>query len=75
MLQDLRIEKEVLQALLAEMEKQGFVATTLHEIRTFAMEQRRTRRAVDSATPCAVCGSTNGKHYGILGNLLETPNH
>ncbi len=52
MLQDLRIEKEDLQALLAEMEKRGFVATTLHEIRTFTMAQRRTPRALDLAV-CA----------------------
>ncbi len=53
MLQDLRIEKEDLQALLAEMEKRGFVATTLHEIRTFTMAQRRTPLALDLALPPA----------------------
>mgnify|MGYP006935490321 FL=1 len=52
MLQDLRIEKEDLQALLSEMEKCGFVATTLHEIRTFTIAQRRTPRVPDEAV-CA----------------------
>ena len=40
-----------------------------------ATEAAQQKHAMDSATPCAVCGSTNGKHYGKLGNLLETPNH
>jgi len=52
MLQYLRIEKEDLQALLSEMERCGFVATTLHEIRTFTMVQRRTKHALDGACAC-----------------------
>lgn len=58
MLQDLRIEKEDLQALLTEMEKHGFVATTLHEIRTFTMVRRRTPLAADVAYECPKCGAT-----------------
>ena len=63
MLQDLRIEKEDLQALLSEMEKCGFVATTLHEIRTFTITQRRIKRAID--TPLADGTRTDSKNMFV----------
>ena len=68
MLQDVPIKKEVLQKLLAEMDKEGFTSTTLHEIRTFTASQNLTKRALDLAactcqTPvlhpkgyCGYCG-------------------
>ena len=73
MLQDLRIEKEDLQALLSEMEKRGFVATTLHEIRTFTIAQRRTPRAPDKATASEMPNSVAVYHVVEVEDAGDPP--